>query len=291
MFNQKKHQSNPIVLVTGVSSGIGLETVKLLLKSNFKVIGSFISEEEKNKFSNSFHENFFPISFDVTKTETIILSKQKIEEYLGGQKLFGLINNAGIAHLSPLLTQEIDDFKEHLNVNLIGMFSVIQTFFPLMATKQVSCPSSRIINISSVSGSFGWPFLGAYSASKHAVEGLSESLRRELLRYGIEVVIIAPGYVNTPIWTKLKNENDVQFNDDKSLLKFKNKIIQEGSKGIAPEKVAEVILQSLMASRPKHKYVVVPNLLLHWYIPKLLPKKLLDKLICKKFDMLNPNEN
>ena len=118
-------------------------------------------------------------------------------------RLLGLVNNAGIAVAGPLLEASADDFRQQLEVNLIAPMTVIKAFAPLLGTDRARTgPPGRIVNISSVGGRFAAPFVGLYAASKHGLEGLSQSLRRELMLFGIDVIIVAPGSVATPIWDK-----------------------------------------------------------------------------------------
>jgi NAD(P)-dependent dehydrogenase (short-subunit alcohol dehydrogenase family) len=144
--------------------------------------------------------NFVPLLFDVTDQAAVAAGAEAAAKQLDGEPLFGLVNNAGIAVSGPLLYLDIDDFRMQLEVNLTGQLIVTQAFAPLLtehATK--TNRPGRIVMISSVGGKNASPFVGPYNTSKFGLEGFSESLRREVQLLGIDVIVIAPGAVATPI--------------------------------------------------------------------------------------------
>ena len=167
---------------------------------------------------------------------------------------------------------------------------MIQAFAPLLGTDRgrEGAPG-RIVNISSVGGKVGLPFLGAYVASKHALEGMSESLRRELMLYGIDVIVIGPGAVATAIWDKAEGGEygPYRTTDYGTILdRFAEYFITEGRKGLAPEAVGEVVYQALTAAKPKVRYAVVGKKLQDWTLPRLLPKRMVDRLIARQTGIL-----
>ena len=124
--------------------------------------------------------------------------------------------------------------------------------------------------------------MGAYSASKFALEGWSECLRRELMLYGIDVVVVAPGSVATPIWGKAEaiDLSEYASSDYRpSMLKFRDQMLRDGRRGYPPERVAAVIWKALSTRRPRTRYAIVPRRLINWTVPGLLPARLLDRLI------------
>src|SRR5919108_313280 len=172
------------VVVTGVSTGIGWGIVKVLLQKGFRVFGSVRKTQDAERLSEEFGENFVPLIFDVTDEAAVQAGARQVREQLKGETLFGLVNNAGIAVPAPLIHQDTDDFRHQLEVNLVSVLIVTKAFVPLLGSdRSLRGKPGRIINISSVSGKVGYPFLGAYAASKHGLEGFSESLRRELMLY------------------------------------------------------------------------------------------------------------
>lgn len=172
-----------------------------------------------------------------------------------------------------------------MEINLVGQLIVSQAFIPLLgADRTLSGKPGRIVNMSSVSGKRGSPFVGAYVASKHALEGLSETMRIELMLYGIDVIIVGPGAVATPIWDKAEQVDLTPYQNSDYLeaaVKLQKFLVEDGRKGYPPEKVGEVVLRALTATRPRVRYSVVPNALKNWVIPSLLPKRLMDLILAK----------
>src|SRR5215510_4870930 len=191
------------VVITGVSTGIGWGTTKVLIQKGFRVFGSVRKTQDAERLSKEFGANFIPLIFDVTDEAAVQAGARQVQEQLNGETLFGLVNNAGIAVPAPLIHQSTDDFRHQLEVNLVSVLIVTKAFVPLLGSdRSLTGNPGRIINMSSVGGKRGGPFLGAYVTSKHGLEGFSETLRRELMLYGIDVIIIGPGAIATPIWDK-----------------------------------------------------------------------------------------
>jgi len=273
------------VIVTGVSTGIGWGITKVLIQHGFRVFGSVRKQEDAERLTKEFGEAFVPLIFDITNASDVQEAAQKVREQLKGETLFGLVNNAGIAVPAPLMHQSIEDFRQQLEVNLIGQLIVTQGFLPLLgADHSLKGKPGRIINISSVGGKNGAPFLGAYAASKHALEGLSESLRRELMLYGIDVIIIGPGAVATPIWDKAEKVDASLYGHTEYAeagRRMQKYMIEDGKKGYSPEKVGEVVLQALTTPKPHVRYAVVPGNPISRTIQKLLPKRVIDGIIAR----------
>jgi NAD(P)-dependent dehydrogenase (short-subunit alcohol dehydrogenase family) len=292
----KKDSANPptspapkSVVVTGVSSGIGWGTTKVLINHGIRVFGSVRKQSDADRLSLEFGPLFSPLILDMTDESAIRSAAVQVEERIGGMKLWGLVNNAGIAVPGPLLHQPLAQFRQQLEVNLVGHLAMIQAFAPSLGTDaRFSGAPGRIVNISSVGGKIGPPFLGAYAAAKHALEGLSESLRRELMLYGIDVIIVGPGSVATPIWDKAETADLPQGGDyAEAMTRFKTHMIAEGRKGYPPERVGEVIWIALSSTRPSTRYAVVPGKLLNWVLPRLLPSRFVDKLIARQLGLTN----
>ncbi len=280
------------VVVTGASSGIGWATCGLLAAKGVRVFGSVRKAADGERLKAELGEAFTALVFDVRDDAAVRAAAASVRERLKGEKLFGLVNNAGIAIAGPLLHLPMDWLRQQLDVNVIGQVSAIQAFAPLLGSdRTLAGPPGRIVNMSSVAGRVGQPFLGAYSASKHAFEGLSESLRRELMLYGIDVIIVGPGFVATPIWDKAEEADFSAFRGSEftpAMLKVRDYMLSEGRKGYPPERVAGVVWRALTARRPKTRYAVVPNRFLHWTLPGMLPRRLVDWLIAKRLGLRNP---
>jgi NAD(P)-dependent dehydrogenase (short-subunit alcohol dehydrogenase family) len=273
------------VVVTGVSTGIGWGITKVLTQTGFRVFGSVRKTQDAERLSKEFGERLIPLLFDVTDEAAVQAAAQQVREQLNGETLFGLVNNAGIAVPGPLMHLPADNFRHQLEVNLVSVLIVTKAFLPSLGSdRSLHGKPGRIINISSVGGKAGGPFVGAYSASKHGLEGFSESLRRELMLYGIDVIIVAPGSVATPIWDKAEEEDlSLYANTDyiEAAQRVRKYMIEGGRKGYPPEKVGEVVLNALTTPKPRVRYAVIPGSALSRIIQMLLPKRMVDRIIAR----------
>jgi NAD(P)-dependent dehydrogenase (short-subunit alcohol dehydrogenase family) len=237
------------VVVTGASSGIGWGCVKLLIAGGCHVFGSVRTRVDADRLLPEFGANFTPLIFDVTDAAAVAAGAAQVAAALDGETLFGLVNNAGIAVPGPLLYLKISDFHHQMAVNLAGQLIVTQAFLPLLGTDRSRAGApGRIVMISSVGGKNAMPFLGPYNAAKFGLEGLSESLRRELMLFGIDVVIVAPGAVATPIWDKADAQDIAPFADTpyaSALEKVKQYMIAQGRKGLPPERLGQAVKTAL----------------------------------------------
>ncbi|MCG2786648.1 MAG: SDR family oxidoreductase [Anaerolineae bacterium] len=273
------------VVVTGVSTGIGWAVTKILIERGFRVFGSLRKETDAERLKKEFGAGFIPLLFDVTDEARVQAAAQSVREQLNGETLFGLVNNAGIALPAPLMHQPIADFRKQIEVNLIAQLVVTQAFLPLLgADRSLKGKPGRIVNISSSSGKNGSPFVGAYATSKHALEGFSESLRRELMLYGIDVIIVGPGPIATPIWDKADEVDLSAYQDTEyveAIKRFQKYAINSGRNGYPPEKVGQVVLRALTTSNPRVRYAVVPGNPIVNMLQELLPKRILDAIIAR----------
>jgi NAD(P)-dependent dehydrogenase (short-subunit alcohol dehydrogenase family) len=285
--------SKQSVVVTGASTGIGWGTAKVLIANGFHVFGSVRKTQDADRLRKEFGREFSPLLMDVTDEAAVRQASAQVEADLGRARLAGLVNNAGIAVPGPLLQLPLPDYRHQLEVNLIGPLLVTQAFAQLLgADPGREGKPGRIVNISSVGGKIGVPFLGAYTASKHALEGMSETLRRELMLYGIDVIVIGPGSVATPIWDKAEADDFSRYqNTDYAeiLDRFSKYFIAEGRKGFSPERIGATVLAALTSARPRVRYAVVPQRFTNWTLPMLLPKRVLDKIISKRLGMTSAN--
>ncbi|HXL13194.1 MAG TPA: SDR family oxidoreductase [Bradyrhizobium sp.] len=279
------------VVITGVSTGIGWAAAKLLLARGFRVFGSVRKEADADRLKGEFGTNFIPLLFDVTDEAAIRAAASEVRAALGGETLAGLVNNAGIVVAGPLFDLGVDEFRRQMAVNVIGPILVTQAFGPLLgADASLKGPRGRIVMISSVAGKAGNPLVSAYSTSKHAIEGLSESLRRELMLFGIDVIVIAPGPVKTPIWDKAEEADISAYSKSPffpALQRIRSYMLRLGETGLPPERIAEDILKALTLARPKVRYTITPNPLEQIAL-SILPKRLIDKIIAKRLGLLPP---
>jgi NAD(P)-dependent dehydrogenase (short-subunit alcohol dehydrogenase family) len=279
------------VVVTGVSTGIGHGTAKVLVQRGFRVFGSVRAEADADRLSRELGPAFTALRFDVTDQAAVEAEAARVAAALGEDVLFGLVNNAGIARPGPLLYVSIDAFREQLEVNVTGQLVVTQAFAPLLmpgrsrpgASGEAGTPG-RIVMISSVGGRSASPFLGPYNASKFALEGLSECLRRELMLFGVDVIVVAPGAVATPIWDKvgaMDLERLARTPYGEALAKVRSVAIERGKRGLAEETIGETVHTALTVARPRARYVVTPDRLAH-FVVTYLPKRTVDRIIAKR---------
>ena len=277
------------VVITGASTGIGWATAKLLLERGFRVFGSVRKQADADRLSNEFGANFTPLLFDITDEAAVLAAAREVRAALDGETLTGLVNNAGIAVAGRVLELAADEFRRQMDVNVIGPIISTQAFGPLLGSDpSLKGPKGRIVMISSVAGKSGNPLASAYSASKHAIEGLSESLRREMMLFGIDVIIVAPGAVKTPIWSKAEDVDISVYRNSPyfpALQKIRKFMLNLGEIGLPPEKIAEVIADALTSASPKVRYQLTPDPMRH-LITGMLPKRMVDKIIARRLGLL-----
>jgi short-subunit dehydrogenase len=258
-----------------------------LIKKGIRVFGSVRKQADADRLQAEFGTNFVPLMFDVTDSRAVIEGAKKVASMLDGQPLMGLVNNAGIAVAGPLLYLDIDEFRHQLEVNVTGQLIVTQAFAPLLMSEQKEEPG-RIVMISSVGGKNASPFVGPYSASKFALEGFSESLRRELLLLGIDVIVVAPGAVATPIWDKAEQVDVSRYANTPyaaPLAAIRNYMLVSGRKGLKPEKLGQAVLKALTTRKPKTRYIVTPEPLQNFLVNNL-PKRMVDRMIGGRLGLL-----
>lgn len=276
-------------LVTGASTGIGWGCVKVLAARGLHVFGSVRKQADADRLAKEFGTAFTPVIFDITDPEAVAAGARVVEAALKGETLAGLVNNAGIANPGPLLHVGIDAFRQQLEVNVTGQLIVTQAFAPLLGAapdRRAKAPG-RIVMITSVGGRNASPFVGPYNASKFALEGLSESLRRELMLYGVDVIVVAPGAVATPIWDKADAIDVSRYANTpyaKALAMVKTYMLEMGRKGLSPERIGEAVLTALTAPNPKVHYTVTPDPLQNWLMLHL-PKRMVDRTIASRLGL------
>jgi NAD(P)-dependent dehydrogenase (short-subunit alcohol dehydrogenase family) len=277
------------VVITGVSTGIGYAAAADLAANGYGVFGSVRRPEDADRLSAELGQHFTPLLFDVTDEGAIRAAASQVEKAVGQVGLFALVNNAGIAVPGPLMHLTADELRHQFEVNLISVLTVTQAFLPLLgAKKNAGHPPGRIINISSISGRVAYPFMGAYAASKHALEAMSDAWRRELLLYGIDMIVIEPGSVRTPIWDKAEQQDVARYADTDYapiLAGIQKEFVQRGRHGIPVERVSRVIRQALESERPKSRYVLARSRLTGWLLPRWLPDRYFDRLVAKRLGL------
>jgi NAD(P)-dependent dehydrogenase (short-subunit alcohol dehydrogenase family) len=265
------------ILITGASTGIGNGAAKELIHRGYTVFGSVRKQEDADRVKVDLGANFIPLIFDVTDQVAVDRAVIEVGAHLKGQGLGGLINNSGISISGPIELLSIEEIAFNFEVNVFGLLRVTKAFLPLLgAAKGHASAPGRILNISSVAGKLTAPYMAPYNGSKHAVEGISHTMRKEFKRYGIEVVIIGPGPIQTPIWNKgsLKRFEGTSYYD--SLAKFFGKFISEGKKGMTLEECSRQIADIVEIEKPKTRYAIVDNKFFNWFLPTHLSDRAID---------------
>jgi NAD(P)-dependent dehydrogenase (short-subunit alcohol dehydrogenase family) len=267
------------VVITGASTGIGEATALHLRDLGFDVRAGVRKDEDAERLRGI---GVSPVKLDVTDASSIAAARAEV----GDGPLAGLVNNAGVAVAGPLEFIPIDRLREQLEINLIGQVAVTQAFLPALRAGR-----GRIVNVSSIGGRIALPLMGPYAASKFGLEGVSDSLRRELRGQGVEVVLVQPGGVKTPIWKKgtavademaaaMPAEAETLYGRLIAALRKQTAVIEEKT-GLPPRDVAEVIGTAMTADKPKTRYLVGRDAKMRWAIARTVPDRTMDSLIMR----------
>jgi NAD(P)-dependent dehydrogenase (short-subunit alcohol dehydrogenase family) len=267
------------VLVTGASTGIGEATVLHLKTLGFDAIGAVRQDEDAERLEG---RGIRTVRIDVTDADQIAAARDE----LGETALAGLVNNAGIAVAAPIEFLPVERFRQQLEVNLIGQMAVTQAFLPALRRA-----GGRIVNVSSIGGRVALPLVSAYNASKFGLEGLSDSLRREVRDQGVDVILIEPGGVKTPIWQKGRSTAEDMLADappeaerlyGKMIAAVRSRTERiERETGCEPREVAEVIGTALTTDTPKTRYLVGKDARMRARMAAVLPDRVMDRMILR----------
>ncbi len=278
------------VVVTGVSTGIGRGAASVLVRRDWRVFGSVRKDADARALKRDLGEAFTPLVFDVEDERAVLAAADEVGDSLAGATLGGLVNNAGASFSDPLLVQSVADFRKQIEINLVCVFAVTRAFAPLLGADLTRRgDKGRIVNISSVGGRMGPPFLGAYAAAKHGLEGFSESLRRELQLVGVDVIVVGPGSVRTAIWDKAEATPLDHLSGtiwERPFRGFTTWMIENGRRGLEPEQVGEVIARALTVRRPKTRYAAVKGHLVNATLPALMPRRTVDRKMGRQIGLL-----
>jgi NAD(P)-dependent dehydrogenase (short-subunit alcohol dehydrogenase family) len=256
-------------LVTGASSGIGRACAVRLSRSGWRVLAAVRRPGDAPEGTDE-------VLLDVTDAEMIRAGAERVDE------LDGLVNNAGIALAIPLEFVPLDELRRQLEINVIGQVAVTQALLPALRRGP-----GRVVNMSSIAGKSALPFLGPYAASKHALEALSDVLRLELRPWGIDVIVIEPGSIATPIWTRsaaaaddivarLPREAAERYGA--RMAAFRRLAAERGAKGAPVATVAVAVERALTASSPRPRVLVGSDAFVR-AVFESLPVRLRDRLL------------
>lgn len=273
------------VVVTGVSSGIGYAVASEMAKRGVRVFGTVRRREDAERVASDLGDAFTPLLVDVTDGESIHAAAEVVAGAVGDRGLLGLVNNAGIAIAGPLTHVSVDELRRQFEVNVLGVVAMTQAFLPMLgAVRDAPHEPGRIVNISSVSAHIVYPFLGPYAASKHALEALSHAWRRELILYGVDVILVVAGAVDTPIWGKWDASAVARYAETdyaQAGKQMQEMALNLGKDGMPASRVADTVYAALTTEKPRASYVLVNNRLMGWYLPRIVPARRLDRIIAK----------
>ena len=260
------------ILVTGASSGIGEATAVLLSQKGFRVYAGARRIEKLKALEGLGAGGITALALDVTSEASIDAALARIAA--DGATLYGLVNNAGVSVAGPIEEVPLEAWRRQFETNVFGLVAVTRKVLPAMRAARVG----RIVNIGSLAGRIVSPFMGVYGSSKHAVEGLSDALRRELRPFGIKVSVIRPGFINTPFGEQ-EQEGLAPYVAEgrpyaRGVAAFKAWHAKGHPTGAPPSAVAEAVLHALTATHPNARYTVPPR-----YIPALMMRNLLPSAV------------
>jgi NAD(P)-dependent dehydrogenase (short-subunit alcohol dehydrogenase family) len=274
------------VLISGSSTGIGRASALRLDRAGFRVFAGVRNRGDAEPLEVAGSERIEPVILDVTDEATIDATRERIDQVTGG-RLAGLVNNAGIAMGGPVEALSLDELRQQLDVNVIGQVAVTQAMLPMLRAAR-----GRVVFMSSIGGRVALPYLSPYAASKHAVEAVGDSLRREMMPFGVEVSIVEPGAVATPIWGKggdraadlIARATPEQLETYGGVMeRFQRLFIEAGAQGSPPDRVAEAVEHAMTADRPKTRYLVGRDAKVRATMGRYLPDRFLDRGIARRF--------
>jgi NAD(P)-dependent dehydrogenase (short-subunit alcohol dehydrogenase family) len=267
------HQS---VLVTGASSGIGEETAVFLAHKGFRIFAAARRTEKLKELTAVGAGRITPVEMDVTDEASIAAALKAIAGE--GVILYGLVNNAGVSVMGPFEKVPLSEWRRQYETNVFGLVAVTQAVLPQMR----KAGRGRIVNIGSLAGRIASPLQGVYASSKHAVEGLSDALRRELVPYGVKVSVVRPGFINTPFGNQEQDGLDQYATDDvygEQLQTFKAWHARGHPNAPSPVVVAEAVHHALTAERPHSRYTAPAKMLGALTARNLLPSAISDRVL------------
>lgn len=270
------------VLITGASKGIGEACALRMAKEGWRVLAGVRDAQDGERLRAGAGPSLIPIRLDVTQSQDIALARAATDELTGAAGLDALVNNAGIALAGPLEFLPLDALRHQLEVNFIAQVAVTQALLPSLRRA-----GGRIVFIGSISGRSALPFVGAYAASKFALEAITDSLRAELQPFGLEVSIVEPGVIATPIWsTSIAAGERILADAPPELEKYYGRMLEglrrragRGMQGLPAERVADVVYHALTAKRPKTRYLVGRDARMRAVLQAVMPDRMRDKLV------------
>lgn len=273
------------VVITGASSGIGRATALRLARSGFRVYAGVRSDPDAESLRSEGLAGLAPLHLDVTDADALAAAADRVGSEVGERGLAGLVNNAGIGVGGPLEYIDLGDLRRQLEVNVVGPVAVTQAFLPLLRRG-----GGRVVMVGSISGRLAAPFAGPYAASKFALEALCDSLRVELAPWGLQVSLVEPGDIDTPIWDKTQryaDEAEARLPAEgrerygEAIAHVRERLRESARNASPPSRCAEAIEHALTARRPRTRYLVGGDAVAQAWLARLLPDRLRDRLITR----------
>jgi NAD(P)-dependent dehydrogenase (short-subunit alcohol dehydrogenase family) len=268
----------PVVVVSGASSGIGHACAIDLCRRGFTVVAGARSEDDLARLRALNLPGLVASALDVEDAGSIEAAVAVAEHVAEGRGLAGLVNCAGISPLGPVEAQSPDTLRRVLEVNVVGAAHLTSRCLPGLRRA-----GGRIVNIGSIAGLSALPFMGAYSASKHALEGMTDALRVEVAPWGIDVAIVEVGAVDTPIASKALASLDATLHDAgpyaESLRAFRHAVASSAAQGLPASRVADAVAHALTARRPRTRYVVGWEATWRSWLKRLVPDRWHDRVV------------
>ncbi len=276
-------RTNRMAVVTGASSGMGLATAEELARRGFHVLAGVRKQEDADRIAG---ESIEPVIVDITDEQQVAALSDRVTSDPRGRSLGALVNNAGVAINAPAETIPLAEYRRHFDVNFFGHVAVVQTLLPAL----IADGDARLVNISSIGGRVAFPTYGAYAASKFALEGFSDVLRREVARQGVKVIVIEPGTVATPMWDKgiatmdqLADEMtaDQHARYDDLVAAMQKQARQQAGSGTTPFQAAKVIADAIQSPKPRTRYLVGRDAKLLAGMTGLLSDHIVDRFVAR----------
>jgi NAD(P)-dependent dehydrogenase (short-subunit alcohol dehydrogenase family) len=273
-------------VVTGAASGMGAAISRAFTCNGVRVFGGVRRAEDGVKMRERLGELFVPVLLDVTDAAQVERVAAEVGAAIGRDRLFALVNNAGISIPGPLVHQSTKEFEAHLDVNLLGPTRMARAFLPLLGTDPARTGRpGRIINITSMAGKLGVPLFSAYTASKFGVEGFSEALRLELMPFGIDVVVVAPGSVESSIWDKADALDQKRYDATpwRSIFhSVSTQLRDERPRALPADAIGRKVYAAAFAARPRRRYTVARGAWWMWPLIRIMPQGMLERVLAAK---------
>ena len=292
MTESPASQQPSTVLITGATDGLGRAMAVFLAANGYRVFAAGRSPEKRASLDLLATERKLLIEtldLDVGDDSSVRRAVARILDRAG--RIDVLINNAGIAYVAVLEEIRLDDLRRQFETNVFGVLRVTQAVLPAMRERR----SGRILNVSSIAGKIALPLMGPYASSKHALEGLSDSLRLELAPFGVRVVLIEPGFIPTNMSsTSLDLSSFYAAKAEKSPYAAVYRSFRDSWKKTAtaarttPEDCARVVLRAMLDTPPRARYTVTPRARVGVVLKRFLPDRMLDKRILRSMGLHKP---